>query len=384
MSKFSSPDLQVFTKDQLRNLHSEIDTPALLIVEERMDRNILNMQTLADENYSWLRPHTKTHKSVDIASRQLTLGAPGITVAKLSEAEVMFEAGVKDIFIANQITHPLKINRLRTLHAQCRVIVGIDHPQQVDLLQPAFENFIHPLEVRIEVDSGLHRCGVLETQNLLELAQKIEKSSWLSLEGIFTHAGQVYTATSEVEITKIGEAEGEIMARAHKFLEKNGIEVQSVSVGSTPTVKYSVRNDAVNEIRPGNYIFYDGIQLALGSARAEWCCLFVLATVISQPAEDRLIIDAGSKALNLDRGAHATALIKGYGTPINIEAVVERLSEEHGVIKLNKPSEIPLGSPVLILPNHACAVANLYEKYYLINERLDIETINVSARAKTQ
>jgi D-serine deaminase-like pyridoxal phosphate-dependent protein len=155
-------------------------------------------------------------------------------------------------------------------------------------------------------------------------------------------------------------------------------------VGSTPTVKYSVRNDAVNEIRPGNYIFYDGIQLALGSARAEWCSLFVLSTVISQPADDRIIIDAGSKALNLDRGAHATSLLNGFGTPINMDAVVERLSEEHGVIKLNKPSEILLGSPILILPNHACAVANLYEKYYLINERSDIETINVSARAKTQ
>ena len=384
MKSVYSPNLQVFDENQLKKLHKTMDTPALIIIEDRMDRNILHMQTLADENYSWLRPHIKTHKSVDIAHRQITLGASGITTAKLSEAEIMYGSGINDIFIANQITHPLKINRLKMLHAQCRVIIGMDNEQQIELLRPAFQKTIRPLEVRIEIDSGFGRCGVKDNKVLLNLAQKISAEPWLLLEGIFTHAGQVYSAGSEEEVAKIGDAEAKAAELAHTFLHRKGIEVQTVSVGSTPTAKYAVRNDTVNEIRPGNYVFYDGIQLALGSARAESCSLFVMATVISQPQKDQIVIDAGSKALGLDRGAHSLQLISGYGTPINIEATIERVSEEHGILKLKQEQTINLGSPVIILPNHACSVANLFEKYYLISEHLEVEMINISARTKSQ
>ena len=384
MKSVYSPNLQVFDENQLKKLHKTMDTPALIIIEDRMDRNILHMQTLADENYSWLRPHIKTHKSVDIAHRQITLGATGITTAKLSEAEIMYGSGINDIFIANQITHPLKINRLKMLHAQCRVIIGMDNEQQIELLRPAFQKTIRPLEVRIEIDSGFGRCGIKDNKVLLNLAQKISAEPWLLLEGIFTHAGQVYSAGSEEEVAKIGDAEAKAAELAHTFLHKKGIEVQTVSVGSTPTAKYAVRNDTVNEIRPGNYVFYDGIQLALGSARAESCSLFVMATVISQPQKDQIVIDAGSKALGLDRGAHSLQLISGYGTPINIEATIERVSEEHGILKLKQAQMINLGSPVIILPNHACSVANLFEKYYLISEHLEVEMINISARTKSQ
>lgn len=384
MKNVYSLNLRVYGDNQLKKLHRNIDTPALLVIEDRLDRNILQMQTLADENYSWLRPHIKTHKSVDIAHRQITLGASGVTTAKLAEAEIMFESGIDDIFIANQITHPLKINRLKMLHAQCRVIVGIDDERQIELLRPAFEKTIRPLEVRIEIDSGFGRCGIKDNKVLLKLAQKIMAESWLLLEGIFTHAGQVYTASSEAEVAKIGETEAKAVESAHAFLHKKDIEVQTVSVGSTPTAKYAVRNDAVNEIRPGNYVFYDGIQLALGSSRAESCSLFVLATVISQPQKDQIVIDAGSKALGLDRGAHSLQLLGGYGTPVNINGNIERLSEEHGIIKLKEAHPIELGHPVIILPNHACSVANLFEKYYLISEYLEVEMIPISARSKSQ
>ena len=384
MNSIFSMSLKVLDERQLVGLHENIDTPALLLIEERLDRNILHMQTLADENYSWLRPHIKTHKSVNIAQRQITLGATGISVAKLSEAEIMFAAGITDIFIANQITHPIKINRLKMLHAQCRVIIALDDVQQIELLRPAFEKSLRPLDVRIEIDTGLNRCGVRDQKSLLKLAEKINQEPWLYLEGIFTHAGHVYSAKSEEQVAQIGLAEGEAIAGAHDFLHKKGIEVQSVSVGSTPTVKYAVRHETVNEIRPGNYVFYDGIQLALGSARAESCSLFVLATVISQPHNDQVIIDAGSKSLGLDQGAHSLKLLNGFGIPVNIDATVERLSEEHGILKLDKPEQIKLGSPVLILPNHACAVVNLFEKYYLISEHLEVETLNVSAKSKSQ
>ena len=144
------------------------------------------------------------------------------------------------------------------------------------------------------------------------------------------------------------------------------------------------RNPVVNEIRPGNYVFYDNIQYVLGSCLSDQWALAVLATVISQPEPDRVIIDAGSKALNLDRGAHATQLIHGFGRLLNLTGEIIRLSEEHGVIKLDKNKKISLGSPVLIIPNHACAVANLYSHYHFIDSSGRVSKIPVDARGRSQ
>jgi len=174
------------------------------------------------------------------------------------------------------------------------------------------------------------------------------------------------------------------MANAYGLLADQGLNVKVVSVGSTPTVPYSSNNPIVNEIRPGNFVFYDNIQYVLGSCNKEQWALAILATVISQPDADRIVIDAGSKALNLDKGAHATDIIRGYGKLLNIKGDIIRLSEEHGVIQLQNRESIPLGSPALIIPNHACAVANLYTSYHLLDSEGRIKKIPVDARGKSQ
>jgi D-serine deaminase-like pyridoxal phosphate-dependent protein len=145
-----------------------------------------------------------------------------------------------------------------------------------------------------------------------------------------------------------------------------------------------VQNDAVSEIRPGNYVFYDNIQFSLGSCKEDQWSLAVLATIISQPDLDRIVIDAGSKALNLDRGAHATKLISGYGKMLNIDGEIVRLSEEHGIVELNSTHKIEIGLPVVIIPNHACAVTNLYNDYYLFDHDDHLEKIPIDARGKSQ
>jgi D-serine deaminase-like pyridoxal phosphate-dependent protein len=374
----------ILEQELILSLHKSIETPALIVDQQQLEKNIQLMQQMANDNGVNLRPHIKTHKSVYISKLLIKNGAVGITVAKISEAEVMTKAGISDIFIANQITHPLKLDRLKNLHSSISLSVGIDHLDQALMLKDIFAGTDQALKVLIEIDSGLHRCGIQVGPDLVKLAREIVSINELSLLNLFTHAGQVYGTQSKKELQNIGELEGSIMAKAHDLLSGQGINLKVLSVGSTPTVAYSSKNPSVTEIRPGNYVFYDNIQYFLESCDEDRWALAVLATVISQPESDRIVIDAGSKALNLDRGAHATQLIKGYGKLLNMDGEIVRLSEEHGVINLNSSNTIPLGSPVLIIPNHACAVANLYSHYHLIDETGDIRQIPVDARGMSQ
>ncbi len=376
--------IMILSQKEILKLHGEIDTPALIVDEQQLLKNIEKMQELANATNVQLRPHIKTHKSVHISKLLLNHGAIGITVAKVGEAEIMAKAGISDIFIANQVTHPLKLERLKQLHNKINISIGIDHSEQIKLLKKYFIDPKYPLSVLIEVDSGLHRCGTQLDESLNALAREIQRTDILKLKGIFTHAGQVYGASSKEELREIGQHEGTFMAKAFHQLSEEDIHVNVVSVGSTPTVAYSAENTFVNEIRPGNYVFYDHIQYVLGSCLQDQWALAVLATVISQPEPDRIIIDAGSKALNLDKGAHATQLLSSYGKIVNLDGEVIRLSEEHGVIKLASKRKISLGSAVLIIPNHACAVANLYSHYHFINASGKVYQMPVDARGRSQ
>jgi len=363
--------------------HSRVDTPALIIDTPRMTVNLKAMQKLAKTHNLRLRPHCKTHKSPELARRQQELGAQGITVAKLSEAEIMAANGLSDIFIANQITHPLKIKRLRRLHQKISLSIGIDHPYQLQLLQEVFKDPRHPLAVRLEIDCGFGRCGLLPTDSqIINLARQIKAMPGVILDGVFTHAGQAYAATGLQQIKDIARQEAAAVAQAARSLRTFGIEVATVSVGSTPTAQFVAGEPGINEFRPGNYIFYDAIQVGLGVAAYDQCSLFVLATVISRPAADRIVCDAGSKALNLDRGAHSAETVNGYGHLVNMHGVIERVSEEHGMIRLEANQNIHVGDPVLIIPNHACAVVNLYDHYTMVNGT--VQTLPIMGRGKSQ
>jgi len=369
----------------LHKLHPNISTPALLIDEQQMLQNLSDMQHAVDSNKVKLRPHCKTHKSPQLAKIQLEQGAVGITVAKPSEAELMLHHGIDDIFIANEVSHPLKIKQLELIHKRARLICGIDHPSQIEIFKKGFENYSKALNVRIEIDCGFGRCGLTaDDPLLLQLAKKIKQKSWLHLEGLFTHAGQAYNAGSLQQIKEIAKTEAAQILKAKNKLEENGIKLASISVGSTPTAKEVIKNKGITEVRPGNYIFYDGIQKALQVASSDQCSLFVLATVISQPAKDRIVCDAGSKALNLDKGAHSAGILNHFGEMLNIAGSIERVSEEHGIIRLEKEQPIEIGSAVLIIPNHACTVVNLYENYHLVKKDLSVQVMPILARGMSQ
>jgi D-serine deaminase-like pyridoxal phosphate-dependent protein len=193
----------------------------------------------------------------------------------------------------------------------------------------------------------------------------------------------VYGAADKEEVKNIGEAEGTYMQKVQQALSDLGITINVVSVGSTPTAPIAAMNPSVSEIRPGNYVFFDQIQVSLGACSEADCALFVLATVIALPEPHRVVIDAGSKALNLDRGAHAVQKLSGFGRLIGKKGEIIRLSEEHGIIETAAAHDFKIGSPVLIIPNHACAVSNLYDTYHFIDAGGSWTKIPVDARGRS-
>ncbi|WP_227763471.1 alanine racemase [Zhaonella formicivorans] len=361
-----------------------LDTPALVLDLDKLEQNIRDMSAFAKEYNIKLRPHIKAHKIPEIALRQIETGAVGITVAKLGEAEVMAEAGITDILVAYPVVGPEKVERLVNLAKEATVSSVVDNLEQAQALSAAFSKAGLTLPVLVEIDTGLKRCGLAPDKEVAEFAARLQALPGLTFKGLMTHAGHVYGVKDPGEVPRIGRQEGEILVELAALLAEKGIEVEEVSVGSTPTAKHSGKVEGVTEIRPGNYVFYDAIQIGLGVALPERCALTVLCTVVSAPEKGRRIIDAGSKTLALDRGAHGNALVTGYGyLPDWPGWQVARLSEEHGIMESEKSGHGPrLGEKVRIIPNHACPVVNLADAVYVVKAGEIVEKWQVAARGK--
>jgi D-serine deaminase-like pyridoxal phosphate-dependent protein len=361
-----------------------IDTPALVIDLDIVDRNLERMQQRADTFGVALRPHIKTHKIPELAVLQMRLGASGITVAKVSEAEVMAAAGITNIFVANQIVTKDKLNRLAALSKELNISLGLDSVAAARKLSDVFAASRLSIEYLIEINSGLNRCGVLPGKEVVELFQAINKLPALKFKGIFTHAGQVYGADSLSEVKELSRLESTIMAETAQALAEFGTSPDIVSVGSTPTMKVWEGHEGVNEIRPGNYIFHDVIQVSLGVSSLKECALSILATVISRPTRERAVIDGGSKALSSDRGAQGKEMASGFGLVLGKKATLVRLSEEHGIMNLDPDEDLDIGDKVRIIPNHACAVMNLFDRAYGLRDGKVVEEFKIAARGKSQ
>lgn len=362
----------------------DLDTPALIVDADRLEANIADMAAFAALHQIKLRPHAKAHKIPRIALRQLAAGARGITVAKLGEAEVMAKAGIKDILLAYPVVGQQKLERLINLARQVRLSTTVDNLAQAARLGQAFHAAGMKIEVLVEIDTGLKRCGLDPDTDVGEFIEALRKLPGLYCTGLLTHAGHVYAAGNWEEAQAIGRCEGEVMARLAKKLEKQEIAITEVSVGSTPTAKIAGAVPGVTEIRPGNYVFYDAMQVGLGVVEPEQCALTVLTTVVSCPAPDRKVIDAGSKTLALDRGAHGNNLVQGYGLILDYPAWrLTRLSEEHGVLEAKGVAGGPrLGQKLRLLPNHACPVMNLAHKVYVERAGKIVNVWEIAARGQ--
>lgn len=348
----------------------ELDTPALLIDLDRLNANIEEMAGFARRHGVALRPHVKTHKSPDIARLQVESGAAGVTVAKLGEAEVMAAAGLTDIFIAFPIVGAPKVRRLLALTERARVSSIVDDLGAARVLSDAFEAAGRRFPVRIKIDVGLGRCGLRPGEGVVDFARELLRLPGLELEGITTHAGHAYGARTGEELQRIGRAEGEIMVDQAERLRRAGIPVPVVSVGSTPTALISGAVEGVTEIRPGNYVFYDLMQVALGVVPVERCALSIRARVVSRPAPGRALLDGGIKTLGLDVGGHGHDVLTGYGRIRGMEdLVISRLSEEHAFVDIPDGAAGPaVGDLVDIIPNHACVVSNNFHEFLVVRD----------------
>jgi D-serine deaminase-like pyridoxal phosphate-dependent protein len=345
-----------------------LDTPCVLIDLDRVEANLKRAQAFADALGLKLRPHIKTHKLTRFARRQVELGAIGITCQKLGEAEVMADAGIADIFLPYNILGERKLARLRALADRVRLSVTADSDVTVAGLSCAFAGSARPLQVLVECDTGMGRCGVQTPAEALALARAIEAAPGLAFAGLMT-----YPAAG-----KVG-ANAAWLAEAVALLESEHLPPAIVSNGGTPDFRHAGDVSVATEHRPGTYIYLDRYQVAKGVGALEDCALTVLATVVSRPTEDRAVIDAGSKALTSDTlGMEGFGLVVGYP-----DAKIRSLSEEHGVIDLTVCAQKPgIGERLRIIPNHACVVSNLFDTVVLVRGGEIVETTPVSARGR--
>ena len=369
-------------------LLSELPTPQVLIDHRRLLNNIERVQKLANERGVRLRPHTKTHKSPTIAQWQIDRGAKGICCAKVGEAEVMAAAGIDDIRLAYPIT-PFNHSRILALMKRASVSIVVDHLAAARAWSDAMRRANRTLDVLVKVDVGFHRCGIdPDAPDVLDFIRLVASMPGLRLRGLLSHAGQGYQATTENELRLIAEREVEFLTTLRDRAAPAGIAIEEISVGATPTLRYSARQPGITELRPGNYVFFDRTQLSLGAASLADCALTVLATVVSRPAADRVILDCGSKTLTTDlaRGFGATpgygAVVAADGGALDDNLLIERLSEEHATLRVVGHSPLEPGDRVRVLPNHACVVANMVDEVVLIEGDRVIDKLPVAARGR--
>src|SRR6185312_102142 len=304
----------------------DLETPAIVIDLARVEANLKRAQAHADANGYALRPHTKTHKIPRFAQRQVELGAHGITVQKLGEAEVMADAGLADIFLPYNLIGEKKLNRLKALNDRITIAVTADSPDTVSGYAAAFANSAaKPLTVLVECDTGGARCGVQSPAQALALARQIAMSPGLRFGGLMSYPPRGRFADAD-----------RWLADAKAMLETAGIDVPVITSGNSPDI-WHTGDTVVTERRPGTYIYFDRSQVDFGVATYADCALTVLTTVVSRPTATRIVIDAGSKSLSSDLLNQTT-----YGAVLGHEDItVTSLSEEHGVIELKEPADEP-------------------------------------------
>jgi D-serine deaminase-like pyridoxal phosphate-dependent protein len=378
----SSSAVAAITEHRIVAGDQALDTPLIAVDLDVLEHNIAEMAALAASHGVSLRPHAKTHKSPHIARMQLAAGVTGLTCAKLGEAEVLVDqAGVTDILIAYPIVGDIKIRRLLHLLDRARVIVAVDTHQAAAALSQAMSASDRTLDIYLEVNTGQDRAGARAGQEAVDLAVAISLLPGLRLAGVMTHEGHAGFSSPD-EIATVAQNAGRALVDTAERIRTQGIEVAQVSVGSTPASWFTPRVAGITEMRPGTYVFHDNNAFRHGRISPDRCAARVVSTVVSRPAPDRAIIDAGSKALALDPSPSHP----GHGYIVGHPgAPIARLSEEHGVVTLS-PDErgFDVGDRVEIIPNHICPAVNLTDELAIVRDGHVVDRWPVAGRGKVQ
>lgn len=359
---------------------ADLDTPSVVIDLDVLEANVNRMAESARRSGVRLRPHAKTHKIPEVGRLQLAAGASGISLAKTGEAEVFAAAGFEDVFLAYPVVGAEKGKRLLAVADRTRLAVGVDSIEGASSLAAVFRAAGRRIEALLKVDCGYHRVGVAP-ERAVDVARRLAEVPGLALRGVFTHGGHAYLEETPQGVAAVARQEGEVLTSVAEALRAAGIPIAEVSVGSTPTARAAMAVAGVTECRPGNYVYHDASQVSLGTCGIENCAMTVVATVVSVPAADRAVLDCGSKTLSSDalrpRG-------EGHGWILGRKSRVDRLSEEHGVVRVAEGETFRVGERVRVLPNHACVVSNLHDRVVLARgERVEGEW-SVAARGRVR
>jgi D-serine deaminase-like pyridoxal phosphate-dependent protein len=333
---------------------AEVDTPSLLLDADALSANIRCMAAFFAGRHCRLRPHFKSHKCTQIARRQLEAGAVGITCAKLGEAEVLADAGIEDILIANQIVGRTKMFRLMELARRARPMVAVDSPDNVKMLSEAASHAGIRLRVLVEVDIGMHRCGVAPGEPAFELARVVASSPGLSFEGLQGYEGHSVDLRDEAERTEKTRAALKLLVDTRRRIERAGLPVNIVSGGGTGTYSLTGDYEGIDEVQAGSYAamdwYYQDIRPEFRQAQT------ILTTVISHAAPGLAIIDVGRKGVGAEWGPPRIKEMPGA-------EVVKFGSEEHIGIALPDGQQVRVGDQIEIIPSHGCTTCNLYREY---------------------
>jgi len=355
----------------------DLDTPALLIDLDVMERNLARIADYCASSKLRLRPHTKTHKSIRIAKRQLELGAAGLSVAKTGEAQVMLGAEPSDLYLVYTVVGERKLERLVEVAGKTNLTIAFDSVAAAEPVSRAADRAGVRIGVLAEVDVGLGRVGVQPNQ-AVDLVEALRKLPALDWRGITFYPGHIKNQ-NDSHVAELSATVAGIV----RDLRQAGLEPQIVSGGSTPLLFRSHDIDGLNEIRPGTYVFNDLNTIASGACALEDCAASVLATVVSTARLGQMIIDGGSKTFSSDRLSSGEP---GFGRVMEAPgAFFHRMMEEHGFVDLSRAERtFAVGDRVRVIPNHICVVVNLHEVCYGIRGE-KVETCwNVEARGKLQ
>jgi D-serine deaminase-like pyridoxal phosphate-dependent protein len=373
-----------------RSSWADVPTPAAVLDLHVLERNVARMADKARRLGVALRPHAKTHKCIEVARLQQERGASGLTVATLAEARAFADAGFPDLTWAVPVV-PGRLGEVVELARRVTFRVLVESEAAVDAVARAATEAGVALHVWLEVDSGQHRTGVDPASPLAEALARRIAAAGLIFDGILTHAGQGYGAKDRAELERAAATERDVMVAFAARLRRAGVPVPGVSIGSTPTMAVVTDLTGVTEIRPGNYVCNDFVQVAAGVCAPEDCAFSVLATVIShQPGADHAVVDAGALSLSKDLGPADPARRRGYGPlllglsggAVDPVLQVKSVTQEHGVVgaadlaggagpgsasgRSAVDGRLPVGEKVRILANHSCLSAALFDEYMVV------------------
>jgi D-serine deaminase-like pyridoxal phosphate-dependent protein len=362
--------------------YRELSTPALTIDLDVLERNLDRMASYCRAHRLGLRPHTKTHKTPEVARMQVERGAAGLTVAKVGEAEVMASAGFEDILVAYPIYGCEKLRKLVTVAKARRLLVSLDAEATAAELSRAASEQGATVGVLVEFDSGLRRCGLEPGPACVELAQKVAKMPGLKFRGLMTYYGNIW-GTEEERREEAGRVAQEVERALRAFAEAR-MPVETVSGGSTPSAQLSHHIPGLTEIRPGTYVYNDLNTFYQGACGLEECAARVVTTVVSTAVAGRAMIDAGSKTLSSDLLGSGPKTGHGYVVEAP-DARLFKLHEEHGHLDITGSSHrFHVGEVLTVIPNHVCACVNMHDEALLVRGEEILGSWRVAARGKVR